>query len=98
MTTTDNSIPDFLDRRPKAKAKAKPKSWRDVIAVHPAAELFLPMTPDELKALGEDIKRHGFRVPIVFWSPDGSDERFLLDGRNRLNAAEVAGIDVMLSL
>ena len=37
----------------------KPKSWRDVIKIHPAADLFPMMSPDELKALGEDIKRNG---------------------------------------
>ena len=30
------------------------KSWRDVINVHPAADLFPMMSPDELKTLGED--------------------------------------------
>ena len=32
------------------------KRWRDVLQIHPAAELFPLMTPDELRALGEDIK------------------------------------------
>ena len=39
---------------------AKPKSWRDVIKVHPAADLLPMMSPDELKTLGEDIKANGF--------------------------------------
>ena len=34
------------------------KSWRD-IPIHPAADLFPLMAPDELKALGEDIKKNG---------------------------------------
>jgi hypothetical protein len=37
----------------------KPKSWREVLLVHPAAEEFEMMNPDELKALGEDIKKNG---------------------------------------
>jgi DNA-binding Lrp family transcriptional regulator len=72
----------------------KPKSWRDVIAVHPAADMFPMMTPDELKALGEDIDKHGMRSPIVIWSPpdEGDKREFLLDGRNRLEAAELLGL------
>ena len=37
------------------------KSWRDVYEVHPAAELFPMMSTEELKALGEDIKKNGSR-------------------------------------
>ena len=36
---------------------AKAPSWRDTLEIHPAAELFPPMSPDELKALGEDINK-----------------------------------------
>jgi hypothetical protein len=50
-------------------ATAKAKSWRDVLPVHPAADLFPMMSPDELKVLGEDIKRNGLEVPIVL-GPD----------------------------
>jgi hypothetical protein len=70
------------------------KSWRDVIKVHPAADLFPTMTTDELRALGEDIKKNGVRVPVTLWLPDPNNngERFLLDGRNRLDAMEMVGI------
>jgi hypothetical protein len=43
------------------------KSWRDVLPVHPAANLFPMLPPDELQALGKDIKKNGIRVPIVLW-------------------------------
>jgi hypothetical protein len=66
---------------------AKP-SWRDTIPVHPAAELFPPMSPDELRELGDDIKKNGLTSPIGLWQ-DG-DEGYLLDGRNRLDALEIA--------
>src|SRR5438046_8328304 len=39
-------------------------SWRNVLKIHPAADLFPMMTADELKALGEDIKKNGLRVPV----------------------------------
>jgi hypothetical protein len=42
----------------------KPKSWRDVLPIHPAAELFPLISPDELRPIGEDIKAHGLRWPI----------------------------------
>jgi hypothetical protein len=44
----------------------KSKSWRDVQPIHPAAELFPLMAPDELRALGEDIKKNGLPQCAVF--------------------------------
>jgi hypothetical protein len=34
-------------------------SWRDVLKIHPACELFPLMSQAELKELGEDIKKNG---------------------------------------
>jgi len=70
------------------------KTWRDVLPVHPAADLFPMVSTDELTALGEDIKTNGLQVPIVIWSAK-NDERndfYLLDGRNRLDAMEMVGL------
>jgi hypothetical protein len=70
-------------------------SWRDVIKVHPAANLFPPMSPDELKVLGEDIKKNGLtNLVSMIEGPD--DEPILLDGCNRLNAMELVGLDIVL--
>jgi hypothetical protein len=67
-------------------------SWRDVIMVHPAAELFPLMGSDELRELGEDIKVSGMKMPIT---PFHQQRGFsLLDGRNRLDALEAVGFDV----
>jgi hypothetical protein len=63
-------------------------SWRDVLPIHPAAELFPLMSPEELRELGEDIKANGLRLPIAITS-DGQ----LLDGRNRLDAMEAVGVE-----
>jgi hypothetical protein len=69
----------------------KPKSWRDCIAIHPAAELFQPMSERELRELGSDIQKHGLRVPIALCK-EANGVVSLLDGRNRLDAMEAAGI------
>ena len=93
MATDELGIPDFLDRRPKGEAKAKPTSWRDALPVHPAADLFPLMTRDELKALGEDIKKNGLQSPIMYWQENSRETPLqLLDGRNRLDAMEAVGI------
>jgi hypothetical protein len=65
------------------------KSWRDVLPVHPAAELVPLMSEAELRELAEDIKKNRvLHVPVTVWkSPDGE---VLLDGRNRLDTLENA--------
>jgi hypothetical protein len=76
--------------------------WRDVLTVHPAAELFPLMSRDELIALAEDIKANGLQQPVTLKEisvPDPDDpDSFLrtgkycvLDGRNRLDALEYLG-------
>ena len=68
---------------------SKPKSWRDCIAIHPAAELFPLMGEDELRELGEDIRKHGLCEGVALL--DGE----LLDGRNRLDAMEMIGVKLV---
>ncbi len=74
----------------------QPKSWRDVLPIHPAADLFPLLSREELLALGADIKEHGLKFPIVLWSQQDGKTRFLLDGRNRLDAMEAVGIQIVL--
>ena len=70
---------------------SKPQSsWRDVLPIHPAADLFPLMSADELKALGEDIKKNGLQSGIVIL--ETADGQSLLDGRNRLDAMELGGL------
>jgi ParB/Sulfiredoxin domain len=66
-------------------------SWRDVLSIHPAAEFFPLMSPNELRELAEDIKKHGLRSPVMFCLADDGKGRLLLDGRNRLDAMELIG-------
>jgi hypothetical protein len=70
-------------------------SWRDVLPVHPAANIFPTMPHDELITLGEDIKKNGLRHKVaVIEGPD--DEPILIDGRNRLCAMELVGLEIVL--
>ena len=63
-------------------------SWRDLMPVHPAADLFPMLDDAELVALGNDIKANGLASPIIIDS-EGIDGRpVLIDGRNRLAALE----------
>jgi hypothetical protein len=61
------------------------------------------MSPAELQELGEDIKANGLRHHIIFWSEKGEcpihdpkslKRAVLLDGRNRLDAMELAGVEI----
>jgi hypothetical protein len=79
-------------------AQAAPiSSWRDVLPVHPAAELFPMMSQDELLELGKDIAENELHTNIVLFEVDKSQVKVnacpvaLLDGRNRLDALEVNG-------
>jgi len=70
-------------------------TWRDKYKVHPAADVFPMMGDDELKALGEDIKVNGLQEPLTFWwQTTPKRQRLLVDGRNRLEAMERAGIEL----
>ena len=70
-------------------------TWRERFRVHPAAAVFPMLDDAELETLGADIKLNGLKVPIVFWR--AGDEQFLLvDGRNRFEAMERAGIELPL--
>jgi hypothetical protein len=63
-----------------------PFDWHKHLKVHPAADLFPELGNGELEGLAADIKQQGLRVPIILF--DGQ----LLDGRNRLNAAQKEGL------
>lgn len=65
--------------------------WRKLREVHPAAELFPLMPEAELKELAEDIEKNGVSTRIVLW-PDSSGKKWLLDGRNRLDALALLGL------
>ena len=57
------------------------------LEVHPVANIFPAMEPDDLNALAADIKKHGQREPILL--KDGK----ILDGRSRYAACKIAGVE-----
>ena len=69
-------------------------SWRDVLPVHPAADLFPLMTANELRKLGEDLRKNGLRTAVAVFKEQKHFPPALLDGRNRLDAIEAAGIAI----
>ncbi|MCP5524926.1 MAG: ParB N-terminal domain-containing protein [Verrucomicrobiales bacterium] len=54
---------------------------------HPSADIFPMLGDTELTELAEDIRAHGLREPIVL------SAGAVLDGRNRLRACKLAGIE-----
>jgi ParB-like chromosome segregation protein Spo0J len=67
-----------------------PQTW----PIHPAAaDLFTAMAGDELKQLADDIAQHGLHEPVWLWR-DRAGQVWLLDGRNRVAACEIARVAV----
>jgi hypothetical protein len=88
----DDSSAEKISRLATSKttsAQQLPRpSWRDVLPIHPAAELFPLMSEVELRELADDIEKNGLCDPVAIY--DGE----LLDGRNRLDALALLGRDV----
>src|SRR5262245_33661934 len=65
------------------------RPWREVLPIHPAANLFPCTSNDDLKTLGEDIKMNKLTSSIVLWRESPKAQAQLLDGRSRLDAIEL---------
>ena len=61
------------------------------LPVHPKADIFPMLDQDELTNLAADIKLNGLRHPIVIGDVEGVT--MLIDGRNRLAACKIAGVE-----
>jgi hypothetical protein len=61
-------------------------NWRDLIAVHPAADLFPMMADGEIDELAKDIEENTLRSPLSIWRSLPGATWQLLDGRNRVAA------------
>jgi hypothetical protein len=68
------------------------KSWRDWLPVHPAADRLELLPQKQLQELADDIRKNGLREPCAYREVNGGRE--LLDGRNRLDALELAGKNI----
>jgi hypothetical protein len=78
------------DTHAHSEILSKPQpSWRDVLPIHPAADLFPLLGKAELRELADDIKKNGLREPVQTYIDRGT--HILLDGRNRLDALELNG-------
>lgn len=64
------------------------KAVEPTLEVHPMADLFPMLSDEELEVLAEDIRENGQQVPCVLDSKGR-----LLDGRNRLRACQIAGVE-----
>lgn len=69
-------------------------SGRDLYPVHPCAGVFPMLSDDELDLLSQDITANGLREAIVIWRAcdDRSDQIYILDGRNRMEALARLGV------
>jgi ParB-like chromosome segregation protein Spo0J len=70
------------------------RSWRDVLAIHPAANKIPEASDSERRGLAGDLARHGLKVPVVLVRVAGGPPQ-LLDGRHRLDLLEGTGIKVV---
>jgi hypothetical protein len=94
-TTSDNLVNNpSTDSASIADAMQPTSKWRSQYKVHPAADVFPMMSDEGLKKLGEDITEHGLLQPLVFDDVRSNRNRVLLDGRNRLEAMERAGLSI----
>ncbi len=74
-----------------AIAYTAPSPDLSTLKAHEAAQWFPVMGEDELRKLADDIAAHGQHDPIVLY-PSGNT-LVVLDGRNRILACRIAGID-----
>ena len=73
-------------------------SWRELIEVHAASDLFPQMSDDEIAELARDIKENGLLQEITLFTseqpePEHPKQLQLLDGRKRLDATWRAETD-----
>ena len=53
-------------------------SWREILPIHPAAQLLPRMTEQELRELGEDIKSRGLLQPIFILQELLGEQTFVI--------------------
>lgn len=86
---------EWVERNPYQGDTSGFTEWLWGLPVYPYASIFDMMKGEEFEALVEDIRQHGQSDPIVIGYLDEglSREPVILDGRNRLRACEVLGVE-----
>jgi hypothetical protein len=87
MTATRQARTSTTGAHPQGVVPTAADSKEPALKIHPAADIFPMLDPDELLDLAESIKTDGLHKDIVL-DTDG----VLLDGRNRLAACEIARV------
>ncbi|MGH7140867.1 MAG: ParB N-terminal domain-containing protein [Pirellulales bacterium] len=87
MTASTNQLPATIVSTPIVNVPALAPFAAAPLSVHPAAMLFPMMKGTDFGGLVEDIDTNGLREPIVVFQGQ------ILDGRNRLRACEIAGVE-----
>ncbi len=78
-------------------SKSKQEPWRNVLPIHPAADMLPLMTPEQLQEHADDIAKNGLIVPATLTehvADDGKHTVLLLDGRNSLDALALLGCKI----
>jgi hypothetical protein len=91
MTPARAAAQDAARRAAAPQAEVN-MGWRNVLKVHPACELFPPLPPDELRELGNDIKKNRLQERAKVMRQ--GDNFVLVDGRSRLDAIEAVGLPI----
>jgi hypothetical protein len=90
-SSSTSEEPPPVDSTPSQEIRPA-RSWRDLIKPHPAPDLFPLMSSEELAELSEHVKANGVQNPV---RPKDGGDLLLIDGRNRLDAAEAADVPVL---
>jgi hypothetical protein len=75
----------------------KQKPWREVLPIHPAADMLPLMSAEQLREHADDIAAQGLIVPVTITehvADDGKHTVLLLDGRNTLDALALLGCKI----
>jgi ParB-like chromosome segregation protein Spo0J len=81
-------------RNSSRKDDPKPAAWRNYIPVDPFAAAMPPISPEGLAEMVADIREHGIWNEVTIYR-DANGNESILDGCNRLDAAEAAGLPII---
>ena len=71
-----------------------PIRWRDILPVHPAADMLPRLSVEALMELGRSIRDLGMLHPVVILRDPAANTLSLLDGISRLDSLTAVGIEL----